>query len=87
MPREEGSDQDQKGSVKSCLGSLISYYVVPRRLEDRIRALSDRAVSTTDPDELSKVHQQLRTLLSEHMRRLRKLMATHPVPTERRHPR
>jgi hypothetical protein len=79
---------DQKRPVPTCLGSLISYYVVPRRLEDRIRALSDRAISSAEePDELRKVHQQLRTLLSEHMRRLRKLMATHPQPPERRHSR
>lgn len=69
---------------KTCLGSLISYYVVPRRLEDRIKALSARAVSTTDPDELKKIHHQLRDLLREHVRRLRELLASPTVRTERR---
>lgn len=71
---------------QTCLGSLISYYVVPRRLEDRIRALSDRAVSITDPDEVKRVHRQLRTLLREHMSRLRKMIAGYPVFPERRRP-
>lgn len=77
----------QKGPTQSPLCSLISYYVVPRRLEDRIRALSNRALSITEPEELSKVHNQLRALLREHMDRLRKLVATNDARPERRqHP-
>jgi hypothetical protein len=74
----------KKEPAQSILRSLISYYVVPRRLEDRIRVLSARAVSITDPQELNEVNEQLRTLLREHMDRLRRMFASHSVPTERR---
>jgi hypothetical protein len=74
----------QRGAPSSVLRSLISPYVVPRRLEDRIRALSDRAVSITEPEELNAVHQQLRALLHEHMDRLRKLVTANPARPERR---
>ena len=77
--------EHQKGAASSLLCSLISHYVVPRRLEDRIRALSDRAVSITEPEELNIVHKQLRALLHEHTDRLRKLVAANPVRPERRH--
>jgi hypothetical protein len=76
--------EHQKGASSSVLRSLISPYVVPRRLEDRIRALSDRAVSITEPEELNVVHQQLRALLREHMERLRKLVTDNPARPERR---
>ena len=76
--------EHQKGVSSSVLRSLISPYVVPRRLEDRIRALSDRAVSITEPEELNAVHQQLRALLREHMERLRQLVTANPVRPERR---
>ena len=76
--------EHQKGAPSSVLRSLISPYVVPRRLEDRIRALSDRAVSITEPEELNAIHQQLRALLREHMVRLRELVTANPVRPERR---
>ena len=74
----------QDPSRQSPLGSLISYYVVPRRLEDRIRALSARAVSITEPEELSNVHRQLRALLREHVNRLRQLISSGSSRPERR---
>ena len=76
--------EHQKGAPSSVLRSLISHYVVPRRLEDRIRALSDRAVTITEPEELNAVHKQLRALLREHMERLRQLVTANPVRPERR---
>lgn len=77
--------EHQRGAPSSVLRSLISPYVVPRRLEDRIRALSDRAVSITEPEELNAIHQQLRALLREHMARLRELVTANPARPERRH--
>jgi hypothetical protein len=76
----------QDSPQQNCLSSLISYYVVPRRLEDRIRALSDRAVFITDPEEVKRVHRQLRTLLREHTSRLRRMIAGYPVFPKRRRP-
>jgi hypothetical protein len=76
--------EHQEGGPSSVLRNLISPYVVPRRLEDRIRALSNRALSTTEPGELNAVHQQLRALLREHMARLRELVTANPARPERR---
>jgi hypothetical protein len=76
----------EKGAALTALGSFISYYVVPRRLEDRIRSLSNQVLHTQDPCQQNQLHDELRSLLREHMERLRKLLTTIPVPPERRHP-
>ena len=76
--------QSEDRPPQTGLGSLLQQFVVPRRLDDRIRALNNRALEATDPVEVKKIHRQLRSLLREHMFRLRVLMATHPFRRERR---
>ena len=76
--------QQQQRPNQTCLGSLLSYYVVPRRIEDRIDALNHRALEATDPVEVVTIQSQLRSLLREHVRRLRSLMSIHPLRPERR---
>ena len=46
-----------------------------RRLEDKIKALAERAVTVQDPNELERVLKELRAALHEHAQRLRKLAA------------
>jgi len=56
-----------------------------RRLEDRIYALVEKAVSVTDMDELEEVLGQLRLSLREHSQRLRKMAASRfPAPNRRK---
>jgi len=82
--RDLVDDGEKKRTGPEHSPQLDFLYVVPRRLEDRIRVLSARAVSITDPQELNEVNEQLRTLLREHMDRLRRMFASHSVPAERR---
>jgi hypothetical protein len=53
---------------------------VLRRLEDRIRVLCAKAVAIPDSAEASKVLQELRQAIHEHIQRLRK----HPAQLQRR---
>jgi len=46
-----------------------------QRLEDKIRALSVRAVAAVDSTELERVIRELRSALKEHVQRLRKRAA------------
>jgi len=50
-----------------------------RRLEDRIQALVNQAVTTQDPKELGEVVRRLRAALHEHATRLRKLVAANLI--------
>jgi hypothetical protein len=73
--------------ARTLLGSLLSSFSRSRRLEDRIRKLCAQAKTTTDPDELSIILDQLRTALHDHVERLRSQAAMRSLPPERRHPR
>jgi len=53
--------------------------VPQRRLEDRIQALLNQAVTTQDPKELDEVVRRLRAALHEHSTRLRKLAAANLI--------
>lgn len=75
----------QKAPAQTLLSSLVSFCLMSRRLEDRIRRLCAQAVSTADPDELNEILQQLKAALREHTGRLRKLATKRPIPPERRH--
>jgi hypothetical protein len=55
-----------------------------QRLEDRIKELCAKAVATDESPELNEILQQLRIALSEHTRRMRKLVAGFSVRPERR---
>jgi hypothetical protein len=57
-----------------------------RRLEDRIKALCEKAAATPDSPELTDILQHLKAALAEHTRRMRNLAAAFPgmVRSERR---
>ena len=57
-----------------------------RRLEDRIKALCEKAAATPDSPELTDILQHLKAALAEHTRRMRMLAAgfPHMVRPERR---
>jgi hypothetical protein len=58
--------------------------VPPRRLEDRIRELCAKAMSTPESLEFTVVMDQLRASLREHAERMRKLAASFPHVPKRR---
>jgi hypothetical protein len=60
--------------------------VMFQRLEDRIKALCEKAAATPDSPELTDTLQHLKAALAEHTRRMRKLAAGFPrmVRPERR---
>lgn len=74
----------QEPPARSLLGSLISSFSRSRRLEDRIRSLCVQAVATSDLAELSKVLEQLKVALHDHIERVRRSAARRPMPPERR---
>jgi len=47
-----------------------------KRLEDRIHALLQKAVDSSDPDEVESVLNELRAALNEHIQRLREMAAS-----------
>jgi hypothetical protein len=53
----------------------MSISVQSRRLEDRIRKLLDKAISTSDLTELRSSVRELKVALHEHCQRLRKVAA------------
>jgi hypothetical protein len=55
-----------------------------RRLEDRIRELCAKVVTTPETREWNKIFQQLTAAVSEHARRTRGLIVQFPLRTERR---
>jgi hypothetical protein len=55
-----------------------------RRLEDRIRELCAKVVTTPGAPEWNKILQQLTAALHEHTNRMRKLIAEFPMRPERR---
>ena len=55
-----------------------------RRLEDKIRALAERAIAAHEPDELKVALKELRAALQEHTQRLRKLAAEKLAPSAAR---
>lgn len=55
-----------------------------RRLEDRIRELLDKAISTSDSTELNVILQDLNYALREHSKRLRKLVTESLIKPNRR---
>jgi hypothetical protein len=55
--------------------------VPDRRLEDKIRALAEHAITAQDPDELKVALKELRAALQEHTQRLRKLAAEKLAPS------
>jgi hypothetical protein len=57
---------------------------VQRRLEDKIKALAEHAVTVQDPEELGDVIEELRGALHEHTQRLRKLAAQQLAPVSGR---
>ena len=67
------------------VGSISRGFPVPdRRLEDKIRALAERAVAAQDPDELKDALKELRAALREHAERLRRLAAEKLAPSATR---
>jgi hypothetical protein len=57
-----------------------------QRLEDRIKALCEKAAATPDSPELTDILQHLKAALAEHTQRMRKLAAGFPrmIHPERR---
>jgi len=49
-----------------------------RRLDDRIKELSAKAVATSDPPELEKILRQLQVALHEQSERVRKMVSDYP---------
>jgi hypothetical protein len=58
--------------------------VQSRRLEDRIRKLLDKAISTSDLSELRTAIKDLKIALHEHCQRLRKVAALKSPPANKR---
>ena len=54
-----------------------------KRLEDRIHALLAKAVDTADAEELESFISDLRSALNRHVKRLREMAASRPVPRRR----
>jgi hypothetical protein len=77
------SNDDTK-QPRSLLGSFLSWHFRARRLEDRIRDLCARAVTTTEPAELSAILEQLSTALHVQVDRLRKRAIESTLQAERR---
>jgi hypothetical protein len=73
----------QPGAIAHTL-SALAVTVAEQRLEDKIRALSARAIAAVDSDELKPVIRELRAALKEHVQRLRKRAAEMPLPRDRR---
>ena len=55
-----------------------------RRLDDKIRALADRAVAAGESDEIKNTVEELRSALHDHSQRLRKLAAEKLAPSANR---
>lgn len=55
-----------------------------RRLEDRIRQLSDELITSQDPRQFQKLAQELREAMSEVVARLRERVAMYPEERRRR---
>ena len=67
------------------VGSISRGSPVPdRRLDDKIRALAERAIAAQEPDELDSVLKDLQAALREHTQRLRKLAAEKLAPSAAR---
>lgn len=62
----------------------VSISVLSRRLEDRIRKLLDKAISTSDLSELRVSIKELKLALHEHCERLRKVAARKSPPLNKR---
>jgi hypothetical protein len=54
------------------------------RLEDRIKQLCAKAVTTPESPELNEILKQLQSALHEHTERLRGIVAARHIPEERR---
>jgi hypothetical protein len=61
--------------IEQC-GYFAYFEFVPADFETRIRELCERAVSTTDPEQLHAVFDELRTALREHLELVRDLSRT-----------
>ena len=55
-----------------------------RRMEDKIRRLSEQLLAAQDDQELTAILAELRTALHQHVERLRARVATYPIVVERR---
>jgi hypothetical protein len=76
---------DLQPPARTLLGSLLSSFSRSRRLEDRIRTLSAQAMATdSDSAEMPEILEQLQAALRDHVDRMRKSAAGHPLPLERR---
>jgi hypothetical protein len=57
----------------------------PRRLEDRIRTLSEELVGAdADDEEFHRLAAELRTALTEHVKRIRNRLQQYPLADDRR---
>ena len=71
-------------SPGALLGSFLSSFSRTRRLEDRIRKFCFDAISATDPEELDRIMEHLKTALHDHTSRTRRMVFEGPIQPERR---
>src|SRR5207249_5812405 len=77
---------------RKCSVSLSQRYcIVPmqrsamsRRMEDKIRKLSELLLQAKDDQEMSRTLAELRVALRQHVEQLRARMASYPIMVERR---
>jgi len=55
-----------------------------RRMEDKIRRLSEQLLTAKDDQELTGILGELRAALHQHVERLRARVASYPIVVERR---